>query len=116
MRLIKERMDDAAATEAMRGGAIGALKYCTVALFAGGVLTAVSPKFAAIKPPQKVPLSFPSSQLALIIIHPCKSKKKICLVQLNHLTNSHPSSSLQTLKKQQQLDVAVRGRVLGRIW
>ncbi|KAG0075380.1 hypothetical protein BGZ90_009961 [Linnemannia elongata] len=41
MRLIKERMDDAAATEAMRGGAIGALKYCTVALFAGGVLTAM---------------------------------------------------------------------------
>ncbi|KAF9120620.1 hypothetical protein BGW39_011236 [Mortierella sp. 14UC] len=54
MRLIKERMDDAAATEAMRGGAIGALKYCTVALFAGGVLTAVSPRFAAIKPPQKM--------------------------------------------------------------
>ncbi|KAF9156199.1 hypothetical protein BG015_006784 [Linnemannia schmuckeri] len=54
MRLITERMDDAAATEAMRGGAIGALKYCTVALFAGGVLTAVSPKFAAIKPPQKM--------------------------------------------------------------
>lgn len=72
MRLIKERMDDAAATEAMRGGAIGALKYCTVALFAGGVLTAVSPKFAAIKPPQKVPLSFLSSQHAL---DHAKSKK-----------------------------------------
>ncbi|KAF9925056.1 hypothetical protein FBU30_005105 [Linnemannia zychae] len=54
MRLIKERMDDAAAAEAMRGGAIGALKYCTVALFAGGVLTAVSPRFAAIRPPQKM--------------------------------------------------------------
>ncbi|KAF9083383.1 hypothetical protein BGX29_002919 [Mortierella sp. GBA35] len=54
MRLIQQRADDAAATEAMRGGAIGAIKYCTVALFAGGVLTAVSPKFAAIKPPQKM--------------------------------------------------------------
>ncbi|KAG9069066.1 hypothetical protein KI688_009957 [Linnemannia hyalina] len=54
MRLISERMDDAAATEAMRGGAIGAVKYCTVALFAGGVLTAVSPRFAAIRPPQKM--------------------------------------------------------------
>ncbi|KAG0266467.1 hypothetical protein BG011_002257 [Mortierella polycephala] len=53
MRLIQKNMDDAAATEAMRGGAIGAVKYCTVALFAGGVLTAVSPRFAAIKAPQK---------------------------------------------------------------
>ncbi|KAF9282102.1 hypothetical protein BGZ68_006204 [Mortierella alpina] len=53
MRLIKKNMDDAAATEAMRGGAIGALKYCTVAAFVGGVLTAVSPRFAAIRPPQK---------------------------------------------------------------
>ena len=113
MRLIKERMDDAAATEAMRGGAIGALKYCTVALFAGGVLTAVSPRFAAIKPPQKVPLSFPSSQLCLFIIHPCKSKKKTCWYELNHPANPHPSSFLQTPIK--QIDVAVRGRVLGRI-
>ncbi|KAF9350030.1 hypothetical protein BGX26_011736 [Mortierella sp. AD094] len=46
-------MDDLAASEAMRGGAIGALKYCTVALFAGGVLHATSPRFAAIRPPQK---------------------------------------------------------------
>ncbi|KAF9182932.1 hypothetical protein BGZ51_004345 [Haplosporangium sp. Z 767] len=53
MRLIQKNMDDAAASEAMRGGAIGALKYCTVALFVGGVLTAVSPRFAAIRPPQK---------------------------------------------------------------
>ncbi|KAG0278870.1 hypothetical protein BGZ95_002919 [Linnemannia exigua] len=54
MRIITETMGDAAATEAMRGGVIGAVKYCTVALFAGGVLTAVSPRFAAIKPPQKM--------------------------------------------------------------
>ncbi|KAF9428183.1 hypothetical protein BGZ94_003155 [Podila epigama] len=54
MRLIKQRDDDAAATEAMYGGAIGALKYCTVATFAGAVLTAVSPRFAAIRPPQKM--------------------------------------------------------------
>lgn len=54
MRLIKQRDDDAAATEAMRGGAIGALKYVTVATFVGGVLQATSPRFAAIKPPQKV--------------------------------------------------------------
>ncbi|KAG0206859.1 hypothetical protein BGX28_001794 [Mortierella sp. GBA30] len=53
MRLIKQNMDDAAATEAMRGGAIGAVKYCSVALFVGGVLTAVSPRFAAIRAPQK---------------------------------------------------------------
>ncbi|KAF9111303.1 hypothetical protein BGX27_005116 [Mortierella sp. AM989] len=53
MRLIKQNMDDAAATEAMRGGAIGALKYCSVALFVGGVLTATSPRFAAIRAPQK---------------------------------------------------------------
>ncbi|KAF9917719.1 hypothetical protein BX616_000130 [Lobosporangium transversale] len=53
MRLIKQNMDDAAATEAMRGGAIGALKYCTVALFVGGVLQATWPRFAAIRPPQK---------------------------------------------------------------
>ncbi|KAG0369371.1 hypothetical protein BGZ54_010129 [Gamsiella multidivaricata] len=46
-------MDDAAAAEAMRGGAIGALKYCSVALFAGGVLQATWPKFAAVRPPQK---------------------------------------------------------------
>ncbi|KAF8939057.1 hypothetical protein BGZ58_010812 [Dissophora ornata] len=46
-------MDDLAAAEAMRGGAIGALKYCTVALFAGGVLQATWPKFAAVRPPQK---------------------------------------------------------------
>ncbi|KAG0070683.1 hypothetical protein BGZ93_008796 [Podila epicladia] len=54
MRLIKQRDDDAAATEAMRGGAIGAVKYCTVATFVGGVLHATSPRFAAIKPPQKM--------------------------------------------------------------
>src|SRR5690554_2438525 len=54
MRLIKRNDDDEAATEAMRGGAIGAFKYCTVALFAGGVLNAVSPRFRAIKAPQKV--------------------------------------------------------------
>lgn len=54
MRLIKENMDDIAASEAMRGGAIGALKYCTVALFAGGVLQATWPRFAAVRPPQKV--------------------------------------------------------------
>ncbi|KAG0257681.1 hypothetical protein BG011_003842 [Mortierella polycephala] len=53
MRLIKRNDDDQAATEAMRGGAIGAFKYCTVALFAGGVLNAVSPRFRAIKAPQK---------------------------------------------------------------
>ncbi|KAF9955701.1 hypothetical protein BGZ72_003495 [Mortierella alpina] len=53
MRLIKQNDDDAAAEAAMRGGAIGALKYCTVALFAGGVLNATWPKFRAIKPPQK---------------------------------------------------------------
>ncbi|KAI1315905.1 hypothetical protein EDD11_000219 [Mortierella claussenii] len=53
MRLIKQNMDDAAATEAMRGGAIGALKYCTVALFVGGVLQATWPKFRAVRPPQK---------------------------------------------------------------
>ncbi|KAF9200133.1 hypothetical protein BGZ49_009659 [Haplosporangium sp. Z 27] len=53
MRLIKQNMDDQAAAEAMRGGAIGALKYCSVALFAGGVLQATSPRFAAIRPPQK---------------------------------------------------------------
>ncbi|KAF9167188.1 hypothetical protein DFQ27_008374 [Actinomortierella ambigua] len=53
MRLIKQNDDDMAATEAMRGGAIGAVKYCTVALFVGGVLTATSPRFRAIRPPQK---------------------------------------------------------------
>ncbi|KAF9974714.1 hypothetical protein BGZ73_001833 [Actinomortierella ambigua] len=53
MRLIKQNDDDAAAAEAMRGGAIGALKYCTVALFVGGVLQAASPRFRAIRPPQK---------------------------------------------------------------
>ncbi|KAF9352511.1 hypothetical protein BGX34_012115 [Mortierella sp. NVP85] len=46
-------MDDIAAAEAMRGGAIGALKYCTVALFVGGVLQATWPRFAAVRPPQK---------------------------------------------------------------
>ena len=58
MRLIKQNDDDAAAEAAMRGGAIGALKYCTVALFAGGVLNATWPKFRAIKPPQKVAVPF----------------------------------------------------------
>ncbi|KAK3828997.1 MAG: hypothetical protein J3Q66DRAFT_324098 [Benniella sp.] len=53
MRLIKQNMDDIAAAEAMRGGAIGALKYCTVALFVGGVLQATWPRFAAVRPPQK---------------------------------------------------------------
>ncbi|GJJ70412.1 hypothetical protein EMPS_02761 [Entomortierella parvispora] len=53
MRLIKQNMDSLAASEAMRGGALGALKYCTIGLFAGGVLTAISPRFAAIRPPQK---------------------------------------------------------------
>ncbi|KAF9425811.1 hypothetical protein BGZ94_007209 [Podila epigama] len=53
MRLIKQNDDDLAATEAMRGGAIGALKYCTVAAFLGGVLQATSPRFRAIKAPQK---------------------------------------------------------------
>lgn len=55
MRLIKQNDDDLAAEEAMRGGAIGALKYCTVALFTGGVLNATWPKFRAVRPPQKVP-------------------------------------------------------------
>ena len=54
MRLIKQNDDDLAAEEAMRGGAIGALKYCTVALFTGGVLNATWPKFRAVRPPQKV--------------------------------------------------------------
>ncbi|KAG0233569.1 hypothetical protein BGW41_001436 [Actinomortierella wolfii] len=53
MRLIKQNDDDLAAAEAMRGGAIGALKYCTVALFIGGVLQATSPRFRAIRAPQK---------------------------------------------------------------
>ncbi|KAG0347095.1 hypothetical protein BG004_000098 [Podila humilis] len=53
MRLIKQNDDDLAAEEAMRGGAIGALKYCTVATFIGGVLQATSPRFRAIRPPQK---------------------------------------------------------------
>jgi len=66
MRLIKQNDDDAAAEAAMRGGAIGALKYGTVALFVGGVLTAAVPRFRAIRPPQKVSpprasLSFPPS-------------------------------------------------------
>ncbi|KAF9140240.1 hypothetical protein BGX30_006810 [Mortierella sp. GBA39] len=54
MRLIKKNDDDLAAEEAMRGGAIGALKYCTVALFTGGVLNATWPKFRAVRPPQKM--------------------------------------------------------------
>lgn len=54
MRLIKQNDDDLAAEAAMRGGAIGALKYCTVALFTGGVLNATWPKFRAVRPPQKV--------------------------------------------------------------
>ncbi|KAF8938258.1 hypothetical protein BGZ47_008661 [Haplosporangium gracile] len=54
MRLIKKHDDDLAAEEAMRGGAIGALKYCTVALFTGGVLNATWPKFKAVRPPQKM--------------------------------------------------------------
>ncbi|KAG0059238.1 hypothetical protein BGZ90_004573 [Linnemannia elongata] len=54
MRLIKQNDDDLAAEEAMRGGAIGALKYCTVALFTGGVLNATWPKFRAVRPPQKM--------------------------------------------------------------
>ncbi|GJJ70501.1 hypothetical protein EMPS_02850 [Entomortierella parvispora] len=53
MRLIKQNDDDAAAEAAMRGGAIGALKYGTVALFVGGVLHATVPRFRAIRPPQK---------------------------------------------------------------
>ncbi|KAF9082163.1 hypothetical protein BGX23_012741 [Mortierella sp. AD031] len=53
MRLIKQNDDDLAAEEAMRGGAIGAFKYCTVALFTGGVLHATWPKFRAVRPPQK---------------------------------------------------------------
>ncbi|KAG0299991.1 hypothetical protein BGZ98_009596 [Dissophora globulifera] len=53
MRLIKQNDDDLAAAEAMRGGYIGIVKYCTVALFAGAVLHATSPRFRAIKPPQK---------------------------------------------------------------
>jgi len=54
MRLIKQNDDDLAAEEAMRGGAIGALKYCAVATFLGAVLQATSPRFRAIRPPQKV--------------------------------------------------------------
>ncbi|KAF9908584.1 kinase subunit of RNA polymerase II carboxy-terminal domain kinase I [Linnemannia zychae] len=54
MRLIKQNDDDLAAEAAMRGGAIGALKYCTVALFTGGVLNATWPKFRAVRPPQKM--------------------------------------------------------------
>ncbi|KAG0003758.1 hypothetical protein BGZ80_011583 [Entomortierella chlamydospora] len=53
MRLISQNTDEIAAAEAMRGGAIGALKYTTVALFVGGVLQATSPRFAAIATPQK---------------------------------------------------------------
>ncbi|KAF9363950.1 hypothetical protein BGX34_002930 [Mortierella sp. NVP85] len=53
MRLIKQNDDDLAAEEAMRGGFIGAIKYSTVALFAGAVLHATSPRFRAIRPPQK---------------------------------------------------------------
>ncbi|KAF9999472.1 hypothetical protein BGZ65_005188 [Modicella reniformis] len=53
MRLIKQNDDDLAAGEAMRGGFIGAVKYSTVALFIGGVLQASSPRFRAIKTPQK---------------------------------------------------------------
>lgn len=57
MRLIKENDDDLAAEEAMRGGFIGAAKYSTVALFLGGILHAASPRFRAIKPPQKVAIN-----------------------------------------------------------
>ncbi|KAF9104192.1 hypothetical protein BGX27_010200 [Mortierella sp. AM989] len=53
MRLLKQNDDDTAAEEAMRGGFIGAAKYCTVALFVGGILQATSPRFKAIRPPQK---------------------------------------------------------------
>ncbi|KAI1315445.1 hypothetical protein EDD11_000778 [Mortierella claussenii] len=53
MRLIKQHDDDKAAEEAMRGGAIGALKYSAVALFVGGVLNSTWPKFRAVRPPQK---------------------------------------------------------------
>ncbi|KAF9914839.1 hypothetical protein BX616_007455 [Lobosporangium transversale] len=53
MRLIKQNDDDLAAEAAMRGGFIGAFKYSTVALFAGAVLHATSPRFRAIRPPQK---------------------------------------------------------------
>ncbi|KAF9581316.1 hypothetical protein BGW38_001712 [Lunasporangiospora selenospora] len=53
MRIIKQNDDDLAAEEAMRGGFIGAAKYCTVALFIGTVLQATSPRFRAIRPPQK---------------------------------------------------------------
>jgi hypothetical protein len=99
MRLIEKRMDDAAATEAMRGGAIGAIKYCTVALFAGGVLTAVSPRFAAIKPPQKV-LSppflsssspFPSCDVTHTFLS-CNGQKNNNIVYpcyYNQVTNHH---------------------------
>lgn len=37
----------------MRGGFIGAVKYSTVALFVGAALHATSPRFRAIRPPQK---------------------------------------------------------------
>ncbi|KAF9171224.1 hypothetical protein BGX21_011300 [Mortierella sp. AD011] len=53
MRIIKQNEHDIAAEVAMNGGFIGAAKYCTVALFVGGVLQATSPRFRAIKPPQK---------------------------------------------------------------
>ncbi|KAF9425553.1 hypothetical protein BGZ76_003182 [Entomortierella beljakovae] len=53
MRIIQQNMDEAAATEAMKGGAIGVVKYCSVAVFVGGILHATSPRFRAIKPPQK---------------------------------------------------------------
>ncbi|KAF9359786.1 hypothetical protein BGX26_011445 [Mortierella sp. AD094] len=53
MRIIKQNENDMAAEVAMRGGFIGAAKYCTVALFLGGVLQATSPRFRAIKPPQR---------------------------------------------------------------
>ncbi|KAF8928757.1 hypothetical protein BGZ58_009392 [Dissophora ornata] len=53
MRLIKQHDQDLAAEEAMRGGYIGIVKYCSVALFAGAILQATSPRFRAIKAPQK---------------------------------------------------------------
>ena len=67
MRLIKQNDDDLAAEEAMRGGFIGAIKYSTVALFAGAVLHATSPRFRAIRPPQKVKMRMlcPSSSQSI---------------------------------------------------
>ncbi|KAF9431416.1 hypothetical protein BGZ76_000335 [Entomortierella beljakovae] len=53
MRLIKQNDDDLAAEAAMQGGFIGAAKYATVAVFVGGLLHVASPRFRAIRTPQK---------------------------------------------------------------